>query len=320
MGKLAIMRKYFDQELGEFYGHAINRLMLYPFLFSFFLIECIAFWLVWQGPSFLLNYMAFTIVYSLHKAIVYTSCTLGADLIAHFLFYSWGAYHLRKVGKQWIIWSMGLSVGFYLQQIMVNKLIILYAPNVVLYFRAHPDERVSVLTMLLVLTPYWCSVLFITMWVAISKQRIQKVSDSLFVTQKEKERNINENVSTDRSATLVDGILNFQENNGDTAIAFADITHVTVEDHYCNINYVNNSGINNKMIRLPLKEMMLKLPTDHFLRIHRSHVVNVSHISHLNKCGRDYKIILHNQQTELPISRSRFKHLLPLLKVNQSSG
>ena len=105
------------------------------------------------------------------------------------------------------------------------------------------------------------------------------------------------------------------ESNDKGIIALADITHVTVEDHYCLIHHSTGNGLKSKMIRLPLKEMLLKLPREHFLQIHRSHVVNVGHISCLAKERRDHKVVLQHFDVELPVSRSRFKDLPPRLKV-----
>ena len=92
MESLEMLKKYFGQNLGDFFGHTTNRLMLYPFLFSFFLVECSTFWLFYQGPSFVIDFMAFTTVYTLHKAAVYTICIFAADLLVHHLAPSWGTY------------------------------------------------------------------------------------------------------------------------------------------------------------------------------------------------------------------------------------
>ena len=70
MDNLKMIKAYFGQNLGDFYTHSTNRLLLYPFFFSFFLVECATFWLLYLGPAFVLDYMAFITVYTLHKAAV----------------------------------------------------------------------------------------------------------------------------------------------------------------------------------------------------------------------------------------------------------
>ncbi len=307
------MKEYFGRDLGAFYTHITDRLMLYPFMASFFLVECFAFWLLYQGPSFFLNYMAFTTVYSLHKAAIYTICMLGADILAHHLAPSWGAYKERTVGRQWLIWSMGLAVGFVLQRTMIRSLVVFYAPDVVAYFMTQPQTKLSTATVLMILIPYWVVVLFLTMRLARSKQRIQQQADALTVTPGD---NALKGVSpAAKSENQPTGSLKLGDDNGNETIALADITHVTVEDHYCHVNYTTGNGIKRKMIRLTLKDLLKKLPREHFLRIHRSHVVNMGHISRLARNGRDHKIVLQCFDVELPVSRSRFKHLQPWLKA-----
>lgn len=312
MDNLKMIKAYFGQNLGDFYTHSTNRLLLYPFFFSFFLVECATFWLLYLGPGFVLDYMAFITVYTLHKAAVYTIGIIMADMLAHHLVPSWGAYAQRCVDRQWLIWSLGLAAGFVLQRTMVKSLIPVYAPDVVAYFMANPQARLSTLTLLMVLIPYWCAVVFLTLRVALSKQRIQKLSDSLMVIPADgTTRGIS---SPDEPVNMPTGILQMSGDNGNGAIALADITHVSVEDHYCRINYANGDRLKSEMIRLPLKEMLSKLPREHFLQIHRSHVVNAGHISGLTRNGRDHKVVLHGFDLELPVSRSRFKDLHPHLK------
>ena len=307
------IKGYLGGDLGAFYTQTSNRLMLYPFIFSFFLVECSTFWLIYQGPSFFLNFMAFISVYSMHKAAVYSICILGADILAHLLTPSWGAYNKRTVGRQWLIWSLGLMIGFVLQRTMVGSLVVLYAPDVVAYFRAHPQATLSTATLLIILIPYWCIVIFFTLQVARYKQQIKQQANSLMIIP---ECNASAAIpAADESIGLPTGSLKWSGENGNGTIALADITHVTVEDHYCRINYSTGNGLKSKMIRLPLKEMLLKLPQEHFLKIHRSHVVNIGHISRLTKTGRDHKVLLQRFDVELPVSRSHCKDLLPQLKV-----
>ncbi len=311
MQHLKKIKIYLGQDLGDFYAHSTNRLLLYPFFFSFFLVECATFWLFYLGPGFVVDYMAFTTVYTLHKAAVYTICILVADMLAHHLVPAWGGYEKRSVGRQWLIWSVGLAAGFILQRTMVKSLVPVYAPDVVAYFVAHPQARLSTLTLLLVLIPYWCLVVVLTLRVALSRQRIQRLSNSLMVIPSD-EAARGASPAAD-NVSLPDGILRMSGHNGNGAIALADITHVTVEDHYCRINYSTDNGLKSTMIRLPLKEMLPKLPGAYFLRIHRSHVVNKGHIAGIAKKGRDHKVVLQQFDVELPVSRSRLKDLLPEL-------
>ncbi len=172
------IKNYFKENLGSFYSLTTNRLMLYPFIFTFFLIECSSFWYLYLGTAFVHKYTSFILVYSLHKAAVYSLCILGIDIIVNYLFSPWGAFKNRTIGRQWLIWSAGLILGFILQRTMVNSLIIDYAPEVIHYFVAHPDVRLSITALFMILMPYWFFVLFITMQIARSKQKILQQAKS----------------------------------------------------------------------------------------------------------------------------------------------
>ena len=114
---------------------------------------------------------------------------------------------------------------------------------------------------------------------------------------------------------LPSGVLQFSNTSENEAIFLAEISHVTVEDHYCNIHYLNSERSMNKLVRLPIKEMVKKLPADYFIQIHRSHIVNVGHVTSIKKIGRDYKLTLKDIDRELPISRSRSKYIFQTLNA-----
>lgn len=313
-----MLKNYLRQDLGVFYGHAANRLMLYPFIFSFFLVECASFWLLYLGPAFVLDFMAFTTVYTLHKAGVYAVCILAADMAAHHLFPSWGRFHQRTIGRQWLIWSLGLAIGFVLQQTMIRSLVPLYAPEVVDYFRARPEARLGTATRLMILIPYWTVVVFLTLQVARSKQRIQQQADAILVlpgkTAGKAGSPAGHAVDMPGGRLRLDG----ENGNGNSIIPIADITHVTVEDHYCRINYTCGDSLKSTLIRLPLKQMLSKLPREHFMQIHRSHVVNRRHVRRLAKSGRDHKLGLQHVDAALPVSRSRLRTLQSWLDATDS--
>jgi DNA-binding LytR/AlgR family response regulator len=318
MDAFKILKAYFGQNLGNFYTHPTNRMLIYPFFFSFFLIECGTFWVLYLGPAFVMDFLAFTTVFTLHKAGVYTICIWTADLVANHLPFSWGTYGNRNVGRQWLIWSLGLGVGFAIQRTMIRSLVPIYAPDVVAYFIANPLARLSTSTLLMILIPYWLVVVFVTLRVVLSRQRIQRLADSIVVSPGHRSA---ETVSaTVEGKGRASGMLRLNGDSGGSAIALSDITHVTVEDHYCRVNYIAGNGLKSEMIRLPLKQMLRKLPDNRFVQIHRSHVVNSEHISHLAKNGRDHNVVLEEYGVVLPVSRSRFKHLPQCCKIRRTTA
>lgn len=307
MNNLKFPASYFRKNLGDYYSHSANRLILYPLIFSFFLLEGLIIWLLYRGPSYYLEHMAFTTMYSLHKAAGKTVCLFGADYLAHWLIPSWGAYKKRTVGRQWIIWSLGLAIGFFPVRMGARKLVALYAPDMAAYFAANPQAKLGIPTVLMILIPCWVAAMLFATYIALTRQRIQQQDKAIVAVHNPKA--LEKDPPALKTVPLPAGSLKLGSDNGHKTIAFLDITHVTVEDHYCRINYTTDNGPKSQMVRLPLKKMAQKLPRKNFLKIHRSHVVNLGHVSHLSKKGRDHKIILRHLEVELPVSRARFKDL-----------
>ena len=52
-----------------------------------------------------------------------------------------------------------------------------------------------------------------------------------------------------------------------------------------------------------------------FIQPHRSHVVNMAHISRIERVARNYEITIGKDDFRIPVSRHRIPHLLPALQA-----
>lgn len=93
-----------------------------------------------------------------------------------------------------------------------------------------------------------------------------------------------------------------------------DITHVSVEEHYCQIFLNPEKEQSPIQARVPLKELMKQLPQDLFIQIHRSHVANALFASKVNKQPGTHQLSLCDNQFNLPISRRKVSIVLLFLK------
>ena len=87
-------------------------------------------------------------------------------------------------------------------------------------------------------------------------------------------------------------------------IPIDDIIFIKADGDYISINTANGYW---------LKEQTMKytedtLPTDRFLRIHRSYIVNVNHIRRIERYGEKQLIVLHNNE-KIKISSARYQIL-----------
>ena len=90
------------------------------------------------------------------------------------------------------------------------------------------------------------------------------------------------------------------------------IRNIAVDDHYCYIHYKDGNGFTKRDLAMPLRDVLALLP-EGFVQVHRSHVVNVAHLSSIRRKGRNIRLILDNDY-EVPVSRHRLHDVLPRLQ------
>ena len=100
-------------------------------------------------------------------------------------------------------------------------------------------------------------------------------------------------------------------------IPHAQITHVSVEDHYSRIHYLADGEPRTVLVRISLAKLMRDLPTTGFIQVHRSHMVNVEHVVDLAREGRRAMVVVGPKGPRLPVSKHRLSRLRPLLRPVQ---
>ncbi len=95
--------------------------------------------------------------------------------------------------------------------------------------------------------------------------------------------------------------------NSQVKLSLDEIRYIQSEGNYVKI-YLSNTDRAPMMERLTLKECEEKLPDELSLRIHRSTLVNLRHVSHIND-----QILVLKDDTQLKISRRYKKELINFL-------
>ncbi|MFO8000329.1 MAG: LytTR family DNA-binding domain-containing protein [Marinilabilia sp.] len=88
-------------------------------------------------------------------------------------------------------------------------------------------------------------------------------------------------------------------------IPLKDILYIQADRNYCSVHTTEKEFL----VVMPLKEFYQKLSSGHFLRIHRSFVVNLSHIQEI---GTGHVVI---ERKSLPLSKSSKEELLKHLQT-----
>ncbi len=104
--------------------------------------------------------------------------------------------------------------------------------------------------------------------------------------------------------------------SGKTAVSVrpADVLLVSAEENYCKIVTRSEGNFSTTLVRSTLQSVEEQLPDSRFIRVHRSHVVNVDQAERIKRRGRRLFIALTGFGEEVPISRQRFKAVLKRLE------
>lgn len=101
----------------------------------------------------------------------------------------------------------------------------------------------------------------------------------------------------------------------DRNIPLSRISHISVGGHYLDITLQEGEAIEQICVRKSMNEITEDLPPYKFLRIHRSHLVNLDFIKRLQKKNGRYFVEIQNHSQTLPISRNNLAKVLSKLEA-----
>ncbi len=113
--------------------------------------------------------------------------------------------------------------------------------------------------------------------------------------------------STDGSTTI-----RFKVGRTDFSLESDSIRNVVVDDHYCYIYYQRDGQYSKRDLAMPLRDIHALLP-DSFLKVHRSHIVNVDYVRSLGRDKRTLRLSLDGD-FKVPVSRHRLDSVLPKIR------
>lgn len=120
-----------------------------------------------------------------------------------------------------------------------------------------------------------------------------------------KDENKEDSVSQNTGATVLRDSIFVRHLNSMVKVSITDILYIEAERNYCRI-FTNKKEY---LLVITLKEMDNKLPEKHFLRIHRSFIINISQIKEI---ATSHIVI---GKKAIPISKSVKKELLKRLQT-----
>jgi hypothetical protein len=207
------------------------------------------------------------------------------------------------------------------QRTLVFRLVSLYAPGLVWYFQMVPSQRPGVLSMFLFMLPVWLLIAYVIIAIALNKQAqaqelLRVRIDTILEERRRPAPARRPPTPQDNEPKTLDdeAVIQLPAESGTAPIRLRQVGHVTVEDHYLRIYYQTDGDLKNVLIRMPLKELCAQLPAAQFIRIHRSHIVNLKQVAEIKRAGRNMRVITKHGNFVLPVSRYRISLILPVIE------
>jgi DNA-binding LytR/AlgR family response regulator len=271
---------------------------------------------LWLPPVFIFL-IVFVIKWFTREDLLFSF--LGAFLIA--VYFGLGNFFIfefifhRKILQNeqhkgafvWEIWLMAFC-GFVLGHLFwnVGNFIFGMFGLEVLQVSGTPDYFFKTL-------PIWFIIVLIVVSLAKNRQlteeleRLEDINSLLENRRREK-------IITDKPEMIQENTVLFLD-VPEGQIPFQKISHISIEEHYCRIvTQTTEQNFEEIIVRMTLKTILDKLPEKLFLQIHRSHLINLDSVNHIDKRSRSYEITLGNGHYHLPISRNRVADVLPKLE------
>jgi DNA-binding LytR/AlgR family response regulator len=313
---------YFNFSLADFYSIPGHRLMVYAIIFILAGMSVFAGLAVYDYNNDLITIpLKFMGINAWHTAANFSFWTIAVDLFCAYISRPWGAYHLRTTGKVWIILFSGYLVGFLTERAFAYKLIGLYEPGLIYLWEVAPSQRAGTFAMFIFTLPFWLAIAAVVIAIITRKQAqtqefLRVRIDTILEERMRLVTLCPESAARTAAENTAAGgdFLPLPADSGIGPIRISDISHVTAEDHYLRIYYQCEKKLQNTLIRMSLKALSARLPQDRFVRIHRSHLVNLENVSALKRYGQAARLSTKLGDFKLPVSRYRMPQILPVLE------
>jgi hypothetical protein len=91
---------------------------------------------------------------------------------------------------------------------------------------------------------------------------------------------------------------------------FSNLLYVEASENYSTLYWKNGQAIENRMLRINLKNVESQLDNHFTIRCHRSFLVNINAIAHVTGNANGYKLAIKGTGVTIPVSRSKGKEVM----------
>jgi LytTr DNA-binding domain-containing protein len=300
--------EYWKRSLGSFYSDFSHRLVIYLLVGVAYMAITYLTAIVLYGTAWLLSDLAHITAYAFHLALVFAGSLAVVDIVANRSHKKKLGYGQRTVGRQWLLMFVGFASAYILFRTTFHKLTEFYSLWLFGYDRILPDGPSQFLPELLFFFVFWLLMTLLIIQFARWNQRTASKPKA-----DPAKAGVAQGPNGETMPVAMDGFLALDHINQNRKIIFADITHVTVEDHYCRLYHLNGNKVESHIFRMTLNQLKEKFPAEQFARIHRSHIVNLQHVLGWRTVRGQRRLVMDHGIEELPISRARYREIKPMI-------
>ena len=230
-------------------------------------------------------------MYAWHGALNFGMCFIAFDFALAL------GCHLRRrsqnVELTWLIGFSSFLLGFVLQRTLVYHAIADYYPKLLQFYSKYPAMRPSAVKMFFFCLPFWLIAFSMAIWLLLRLQRSSVPAGAPPLLE--------------APPAVIDApeCLQVTTDRGIIFLPLQAITHISMDDHYAAIFVQEEEGMRSEYVRMTLQQAMARLPSERFVQIHRSHLINLHHLVELRKNGRSREAVVGRERHTLPVSRNR---------------
>ena len=298
--------EYWHTPLGSFYRDLSHRLTIYLLVGVSCMVITYLTAIVLYGTAWLVSDLAHITAYAFHLALVFAGSLAVVDLVISRGRNRKWAYAKRTVGRQWLVMFIGFAAAYLLFRTTFHKLTEFYSLWLFGYDRILPEGPAQFLPELLFFFVFWLFMTLLIIQFALWSQRTASQASAVVA---EAEAPLSQ--GGQETAQPADAFLILEQPNQDLTVPLAEITHVTVEDHYCRLFRHDGNKVESHIFRMPLRKLEQEFPVSQFVRIHRSYIVNLEHVLGWCVVGGQRRLVMDHDIGDLPISRARFSAIKP---------
>ncbi len=233
---------------------------------------------------------------SLIKGIGYMMGIIASEILITYFSKKDTPYSGLSVGKTWGISFVRFIIGFLLLE-----------PYRIYFGHLASHGSATNIQLFIKITPVWALITFLFIQFHLNRSlkyelmQLQEINAGL-------EKKQAQAADESRGYETLDFVL-----PGTPALDSGRIAFINVIEHYSYIHYWQEGVLKKREIKMPLKDIISVLPDSLFMQIHRSYIVNISHITRFEKSGRSYDLFLKGIDTPVLVSRYRISEVLPRL-------